>query len=390
MRSFAVLFSVMMMVAGGAIAQGTNSGVSFSFNQEGTASNTAVEEDATPAVATPQTDQEKLLQNLQAILNPPKLEIENNDEEAAAEQQARNQGSLSDPNSPISKALRLGQGAARQRADATTLKQKSDVAFEPAPPPDIETLQKINMTMGGPAGTKGNMIADDAAVSEDVSLDMRRDAQKEAALSYGARGGLAKRNYQIMERMRGFDPVLDRVFEFRALLVRAPSGLLIEPPIVREATDALFINASGDEAAVSDIVFNINKQAKIVSAPRDWRQYLIQSWSDVPPPPRILWPQNEMEQARWNVWVNDGWKAGIEQAEQIFESNLHRLVADYTGMVRYRMLLAQGMISAPYAMQEDRGVTGGKDQMRVGDRALRITGPSQFLTGSDLWKPADR
>ena len=39
---------------------------------------------------------------------------------------------------------------------------------------------------------------------------------------------------------------------------------------------------------------------------------------------------------------------------------------------------------------EDRGVTGGKDEMRVGDRALRITGPSEFLTGAELWKPADR
>ena len=53
-------------------------------------------------------------------------------------------------------------------------------------------------------------------------------------------------------------------------------------------------------------------------------------------------------------------------------------------------LLAQGKISAPYAMHEDRGVTGGKNLMRVGDRALRITGPSEFLTGSEQWKPADR
>ena len=59
-------------------------------------------------------------------------------------------------------------------------------------------------------------------------------------------------------------------------------------------------------------------------------------------------------------------------------------------MVRYRTLLAEGKISQPYALQEDRGVTGGKNEMRVGDRALRITGPSQFLTGADLWKPADR
>ncbi len=88
--------------------------------------------------------------------------------------------------------------------------------------------------------------------------------------------------------------------------------------------------------------------------------------------------------------MKQGWREGYEQGEQIFQMQLAQLVADYSGMVRYRMLLAEGKISQPYALQEDRGVTGGRNEMRVGDRALRITGPSQFLTGSDLWKPADR
>jgi len=222
------------------------------------------------------------------------------------------------------------------------------------------------------------------------TINMRKEAQREAAISYGARGGLAKRSYLIMERMRGFESTLDRTFDFRALLIKAPSGLLIEPPIVKESNDALVITQGGDEAAVANEVYDINKKAKIVSAPRDWRQYIVMSWSDVTPPPRILWPKTPDEQKMWNVWVAQGWKAGIEQADQIFEANVNRLQADYNGMVRYRMLLAQGMISAPYAMHEDRGITGGGNQMRVGDRALRITGPSQFLLGGDLWKPADR
>jgi defect-in-organelle-trafficking protein DotC len=227
---------------------------------------------------------------------------------------------------------------------------------------------------------------------EGAGLDMRYDAQKEAALSFGARGGLAKRHYQITERMVAFEETLDRVFNFRALLVKAPSGLLIEPPMVREALDSLVVTASGDEAAVADRIYDINKQAKIVTAPRDWRQYLMQSWvSRVPNPPRLLWPKDATERARWKRWVGQGWRAGAKQADDMFQANLSRLVADFNGMIRYRTLLSQGMISQPYAMQEDRGVTGSKTVMRIGDRALRITGPSQFLTtGSDLWKPADR
>ena len=112
--------------------------------------------------------------------------------------------------------------------------------------------------------------------------------------------------------------------------------------------------------------------------------------TDIAPPPRILWPKNREEQLEWNTWVRQGWDAGYEQGEDIFNAGLNQLVADYRGMVRYRMLLAQGKISQPYALHEDRGVTGDRNVMRVGDRALRITGPSQFLTGGDLWKPAYR
>ncbi|HEY8189887.1 MAG TPA: type IV secretory system conjugative DNA transfer family protein, partial [Micavibrio sp.] len=84
------------------------------------------------------------------------------------------------------------------------------------------------------------------------------------------------------------------------------------------------------------------------------------------------------------------WDKGVEQANDIFEDDLHMLTADYQGMVRYRMLLAQGMISPPYALLVDRGVTGGGDQMRIGDRAVQITGRPQFQPRSDSWQPASR
>jgi len=298
-------------------------------------------------------------------------------------------GSATDPNSPAYAVNQLAMQAQQQRAENATFGQQSanntDIDQQ-APPPDVQNLQQINKYQAA----MGNSLAADDPVSKGLGVDMRKDAQKEAALSYGARGGLAKRNYQIMERMKGFDTVLDRVFDFRALLIKAPSGLLIEPPIIKESVNAVVVTDNGDEAAVADKVFDINKKAKIVTAPRDWRQYLIQSWSQVPPPPRVLWPKNVKEQADWDTWVAQGWDAGTEQAEQIFEANVNQLTADYNGMVRYKMLLAQDMISAPYAMHEDRGVAGNANQMRVGDRAVRITGPSQFLTRADLWKPANQ
>lgn len=269
--------------------------------------------------------------------------------------------------------------------NAEKTEKEENVTGEMPVPPALETLQDVK----GSHNVTNDAF--DEALDKKMSLDMRRDSQREAALSYGARGGLAKRCFQITERLQSFEPTFDRVFNFRALLIKAPSGLLIEPPIVRESLDATTIADGGVEAAVADQVLKINKQAKIVTAPRDWRQYLTFNYpTEIQPPPRILWPKDREEQLRWNEWVKQGWDAGYEQGEDMFESNLAQLVAEYGGMVRYRTLLAEGKISQPYALQEDRGITGGKNEMRVGDRALRITGPSQFLTGADLWKPADR
>lgn len=294
---------------------------------------------------------------------------------------------LKDKESPQYKAHQLAKEAKKDRdlfGKAPKEEKEQDPADPDIPvPPTIEQLQNVERSFG-------QNISDDV-VDKKESLDMRRDSQREAALSYGARGGLAKRSYQVLEELKAYEPTLDQVFNFRALLMRAPSGLLIEPPMVRESLDALVITEGGNEAAVADQILKINKQAKIVTAPRDWRTYLNMNYaSDIPPPPRILWPKNPKEQSSWNTWVKQGWKEGYEQGEQIFQTQLAQLVADYSAMVRYRMLLAEGKISQPYALQEDRGVTGGRNEMRVGDRALRITGPSQFLTGSDLWKPGDR
>jgi defect-in-organelle-trafficking protein DotC len=48
------------------------------------------------------------------------------------------------------------------------------------------------------------------------------------------------------------------------------------------------------------------------------------------------------------------------------------------------------MISPPYALADDRGVTGGGNEMRVGDRGVTITGQSSLIPKSTVWTPANR
>lgn len=225
---------------------------------------------------------------------------------------------------------------------------------------------------------------------EGFSLEIRKEAQKEAALSYGARGGLSKRTFEIRQDLERQTSSLDKVYDFRRLLITAPSGLLIEPPVISEAENNLIVTGSGQKAAVTDLIYKINRPAKIVTAPRNWRSYLEREWGEVPPPPDVLLPQNPLERQNWERWVKKGWQEGYQQAEEIFQTDLDRLNTDFIGMVRYRMLLAQDMVSAPYALAEDRGITGGGNELRIGDRAVTITGPSQLKAGAGSWQPADR
>jgi defect-in-organelle-trafficking protein DotC len=183
---------------------------------------------------------------------------------------------------------------------------------------------------------------------------------------------------------------LTKAFNFKRLLIAAPSGLLIEPPIVTEGQRAVIVNAGGQAAAVADRVYRINRVARIVTAARDWRLYLERDWGRVDPPPGILLPKDDAERAAWKRWIKEGWDAGVQQAEDTYQADLDRMTGDFVGMVRYRELLAQGMISPPYALNEDRGITGGGAEMRVGDRGVTITGQSALIPRSDQWTPAPR
>lgn len=258
-------------------------------------------------------------------------------------------------------------------------------ADNPPPPKSLAYLEAIQ-----PKTTFQKTKAEEDGETSGMPFNIRENAIRDAALSLGARGGLVWRTYEIRQELEARSSYLDKVFDFSQLLIAAPSGLLIEPPVISEDDRALIIDANGQEAAVADRIYRINANARIVSAPRLWRNYLERDWGTLSEPPDLLLPHTPKEREMWIEWLREGWAQGIEQADEIFNDDIAELMVDYQGMVRYRMLLAQDMISAPYALQVDRGVTGGGTQMRVGDRAVRITGVPVFNTGYDTWQPANR
>jgi defect-in-organelle-trafficking protein DotC len=251
------------------------------------------------------------------------------------------------------------------------------------PPPNLAQVQ-------GMMKVQEDTDVDAEKEAKKIGTQIRVDAMKEAGLSFGARAGLSYRTFQIQRRLAEGEGNLDKVYNFGYLLIASPSGMIVEPPVVSEAQRAVIVGTGGQNAAVADRVYRINRGARIVTAPRNWRAYLERDWGKVEPPPKMLRPKNEQELADWKSWTSIGWQEGVRQADEIFDADLNRLNADYTGMIRYRELLAQGMITPPYAAQENRGVTGGGGEMRVGDRGLNLTAPAMLNPKSDQWITAPR
>lgn len=202
---------------------------------------------------------------------------------------------------------------------------------------------------------------------------LRRPAMQEAATAYGARAGLAYGSRQINRKLEASASQLTRTYDFQGLMIQGPNGVMVQPPVIVEAVDAWESFDAGKTLRVADTVYEIVEQARFSSVAPMWQTYLISNFEEAQTPPDALLPRDESEKAAWSQWVTEGWKKGLEQAEETFQANLDRLNRDYTGMIRYRVLLEEGKVSAPVLAEGNLGNTGTGLDMRVNDRAIRIT-----------------
>ena len=238
-------------------------------------------------------------------------------------------------------------------------------------PPSLEALQAARPGVNPGAGLSGS----------------RGEALHEAALSYGARGGLAARGFALNEVLRRYESRLDAAYDFSALVVQVGSGqTMMRPPVVTEAQMAFALGDGGQVARESSRVYEITRQASLTSAPPNWRSYLGRAWVKPTPPPDDLRPRTSEEAGYWDKWVAEGWAKGERQAVEIFLSDLGRLERDLVGMARYRVLLRAGLVEQPRVALANRAVQGGRDKMRVGDRTVTITDQPGLNPNQRRWR----
>lgn len=212
---------------------------------------------------------------------------------------------------------------------------------------------------------------------------IRHQSLRDAGLSVGARGGLSWRSQQINQIISRYDKTLDRIFNFHGLVLEHN----ILPPVLVEG-HYTFEQSSPEVIRLADRAYSIIHQARFISMPPTWRDYLYLKYTKPEMPDRSMLPRDDTERKVWDKYVAEGWQAGIDQADSIFSENLGRLKRDYEGMVRYRSLLAQNMVSPPYVAEMNLGITGNDGEMSVNDRIYKITAlPSfRYQNKGDDWE----
>jgi len=226
------------------------------------------------------------------------------------------------------------------------------------------------------------LTADNVGGGSSSSEQEKTMGLQNTALSLGAQGGLSWRATQIDEELQQDSPSLDQIFNFNLLMLN--NNVL--PPVLVQGNNTLSIT-DPDTIRISNVTYKIAQQAHFVTAPPTWRDYL---WMNYPAPaipdPSLL-PKSHQEQIIWQHYVTIGWKNGIQQANDIYSENLGRLKQDYTGMMLYRKLLAQNMVSAPYVATTNLGITGDSSQLSINDQILRITALPALQDNGDKWQP---
>ncbi|MDF1646600.1 MAG: type IV secretion system DotC family protein [Legionellaceae bacterium] len=225
--------------------------------------------------------------------------------------------------------------------------------------------------------------ASERRTTKESQSKIRNMALRETALSLGAQSGLAARAKNIDDQLVRQTRNLDAIFDFKALVL--DNNVL--PPVLLQGNNTLNL-ASGQAIRVSDRTYKLAKQARFITTPPNWRQYLWLDYAKPDEPHVSMLPNTKEERQVWCYYVEKGWQNGLEQADTILSENIARIKEDFTGMILYRKLLAMNMVSAPYVSHTDLGVTGNGDELHIDDRVLRITALPALNVKSDEWRAA--
>lgn len=211
--------------------------------------------------------------------------------------------------------------------------------------------------------------------------NIRIKALQDTAMSLGAQGGLAWASEELNAKLTQDRVYLETIFNFNALYLK--HGVL--PPVLEEGDNSLNL-ADPNTIRIADKTYKIIQQARFATTAPNWREYIWLTFAKPSMPDKTLLPKTAEEQRIWKKAIQLGWQKGIEQSYSIFQQSLARLRRDFRGMLLYRKLLDEKMISAPFVARTELGVTGSGEDMRINDQVLRIVEHPKLQTNTKDWQ----
>ncbi len=247
-----------------------------------------------------------------------------------------------------------------------------------AMPTDYELAQRCQTVL---ERVIGDLSPTDAETSSKSAVTARiriNGIQKEAKVS-GAKWGAIDRYQAITDLVetRAVQRELDTVFNFGSVM-RMDS---IIPPVITEVTGSVELATDRQSAATTKRSWRIIKPARITTGKLSWRSYVDLSFASKAEPPVVsafYAPTNKAERKAWQVGVCDGYRVGLQQANNVFMQQVSDLKRDYLGMWSFRQLEEQGVVSSPKVIEERLGTLVDDNVVFIDKRDVRISEPTKF------------
>ncbi len=220
--------------------------------------------------------------------------------------------------------------------------------------------------------------------------DLRSKNMRDTALTTGAQNGYVSRINELKTVILSRSEHWDNLFDFSVIMKMAGNKtdeLFFLPPVISVSENATELSDNANRIRISGEVITIERPGRLVTLAPNWRQYLIFDQPvEISKPPFNLLPKTVAEKRDWKLWVQQGWQAGIAQAEREMAFRARRLGNDFSGMTRYMRLVKEGKVNPPVVVTSKENVVGGGATMRINEMTVRLAMPASLNPDDNNWE----
>lgn len=203
---------------------------------------------------------------------------------------------------------------------------------------------------------------------------------RQEGLRLGAQAGLAERYSMIMEYLNKNESKANVIFSLSGFV---NDGSLLVPSVHQTQNH---FKMDGEEAVIVDNSYTIAEEAKIVSSVPTWRDWLSQEYEQPEHPHYSLLPRTPAEIEVWEKAVEEGLRAGVSQADDIYSDRLNDLTRSIEGRYLYRVLEKKKMIEPSQLKVERNKVTYNGRTINIGEVIYSVKSKANYTSG-DKWQP---